>query len=257
MENARLVEDIEASLRELKATQARLIQAARLSAMGELAAAVAHQINNPLTTIVLDSELLLLNEPEDSQSQQSLGAILRAGKRAAGVVRRLLATVRTNMSNDPPQAVNLIATIEDTVGLVRAHIERESIKLYASLPQEPPPPVWAVPGELDDVWLNLLLNAHDALAGRSNAEMGIDVRYKPSDDNIEVVVWDNGPGIPDHLLNEVFKPFFTTKPVGEGTGLGLHICRQVIERVGGSITVQSVPDQGTQFFIRLPVMKRG
>jgi signal transduction histidine kinase/CheY-like chemotaxis protein len=257
MENARLVHDLEASLRELKDTQARLIQAARLSAMGELAAAVAHQINNPLTTIVLDAELLLLNEIENSDAHQSLSAILRAGKRAAGVVRRLLATVRPNTSNDPPEAVNLTATIEDTLGLVRAHIERESIKLYAQVPESILPPVWAVPGELDDVWLNLLLNAHDALAGRVNAEMGINVQYMPNDDYIEVVVWDNGPGIPDHLVHEIFKPFFTTKPVGEGTGLGLHICRQIIDRVGGSIVVQSVPEEGTQFFVRLPAMKRG
>lgn len=257
MENSRLVHDLEASLRELKETQARLIQAERLSAMGELAAAVAHQINNPLTTIVLDTELLLLREPEDTDVHQSLSAIMRAGKRAAGVVRRLLASVRPNVSADPPQAVNLTMTVEETVALVRAHIERERIKLFSNVPREPLPPVLAVPGELDDIWLNLLLNAHDALAGRANAEMGIDVHYNSPDDYIEVIVWDNGPGIPEELVEEVFKPFFTTKPVGEGTGLGLHICRQVVDRTGGSITVQTVPDKGTKFFVRLPVMKRG
>jgi signal transduction histidine kinase len=257
MDNARLVHDLEASLRELKETQARLIQTARLSAMGELAAAVAHQVNNPLTTIVLDTELLLLKEPEGTDTYNSLSAIMRAGKRAAGVVRRLLATVRPNMSSDPPQAINLITTVEETLALVRAHIEREKIKVHASLPTEPVPPVWAVPGELDDVWLNLLLNAHDALVGRQDAEMGINVRYTPNGDNVEVEVWDNGPGIPESLVNEVFKPFFTTKSLGEGTGLGLHICRQVVDRAGGEITVHTAPDQGTKFFVRLPVMKRG
>ena len=257
MENARLLHDLEASLYELKETQARLIQAERLSAMGELAAAVAHQINNPLTTIVLDTELLLLKEPDGTDNYQSLSAIMRAGKRAAGVVRRLLASVRTNMPDNPPQEVNLASTIEETVGLVRAHIERESIKLYSHLPKEPLPPILAVPGELDDVWLNLLLNAHDALVGRTNAEMGIEAHYQPADDYVEVVVWDNGPGIPDVLVEEVFKPFFTTKPVGEGTGLGLHICRQVVDRAGGSIIVETAPEQGARFFVRLPVMKRG
>jgi signal transduction histidine kinase len=257
MENARLLHDLEASLHELKDTQARLIQAERLSAMGELAAAVAHQINNPLTTIVLDTELLLLKEPDGTDNYQSLSAIMRAGKRAAGVVRRLLASVRPNMSDNPPQEVNLTATIEDTVALVRAHIEREHIKLYLRLPKEPLPLILAVPGELDDVWLNLLLNAHDALVGRADAEMGIEACYQPGDDDVEIVVWDNGPGIPESLVQEVFKPFFTTKPVGEGTGLGLHICRQVVDRAGGSITVESVPEQGAKFFVRLPVMKRG
>jgi two-component system NtrC family sensor kinase len=225
--------------------------------MGELAAAVAHQVNNPLTTIVLDTELLLLKEPEGTPTHDSLSAIMRAGKRAAGVVRRLLATVRPNMSNDPPQQINLITTIEETLALVRAHIEREKIKVHSTLPGEPVPPIWAVPGELDDVWLNLLLNAHDALSGRQNAEMGINVRYTPNDDNVEIVVWDNGPGIPENLVSEVFKPFFTTKSLGEGTGLGLHICRQVVDRVGGSIAVYTVPDEGTKFIVRLPVMKRG
>lgn len=257
MENAHLVHDLEASLRELKDTQERLIQTARLSAMGELAAAVAHQVNNPLTTIVLDAELLLLQEPEGTDNYNSLSAIMRAGKRAAGVVRRLLATVRPNMSSDPPQAVDLINTVEETLALVRAHIERERIKIYAALPDDDVPPIWAVPGELDDVWLNLLLNAYDALAGRQAAEMGINVSYTPNDDTVEVIVWDNGPGIPEDLVNEIFKPFFTTKGPGEGTGLGLHICRQVVDRAGGSITVQTVPDEGTQFFVRLPVMKRG
>ncbi|CAG0960497.1 partial Sensor protein ZraS, partial [Anaerolineae bacterium] len=196
-------------------------------------------------------------EPEGTDNYNSLSAIMRAGKRAAGVVRRLLATVRPNMSSDPPQAVDLINTVEETLALVRAHIERERIKIYAALPDDDVPPIWAVPGELDDVWLNLLLNAYDALAGRQAAEMGINVSYTPNDDTVEVIVWDNGPGIPEDLVNEIFKPFFTTKGPGEGTGLGLHICRQVVDRAGGSITVQTVPDEGTQFFVRLPVMKRG
>lgn len=74
---------------------------------------------------------------------------------------------------------------------------------------------------------------------------------------MEVKVWDNGPGIPTEIVTEIFKPFFTTKPAGEGTGLGLHICRQVVDRVGGTINVESQPEQGTTFTIRLPVTRSG
>lgn len=256
LDNARLVHDLEVSLHELKETQARLIQAARLSAMGELAAAVAHQVNNPLTTIVLDTELLLDNLALDEDSRNSLMAISRAGKRAAGVVRRLLATVRPQTSVDPV-FVDVRYTIEETVSLVRAHIDREKrVRMHLFLPPYSMPPVQAAPGELDDVWLNLLLNAHDALVGRENAEMGIRAVFDTRLDEIVVNVWDNGPGIPEKFLHEIFKPFFTTKPIGEGTGLGLHICKQIVDRIGGQIEVQSSADQGTMFTVRLPVARR-
>ncbi len=254
LENVNLVRDLEASLHELKDTQNRLIQAARLSAMGELAAAVAHQINNPLTTIVLDTELLLEKKPLDAEAAEALMAISRSGKRAASVVRRLLAMARPNTPDIPRTAIDVIYTIEEIIALVRPHIEREGIRLLLQLPQAALPAVWAVPGELDDVWLNLILNAHDVLAGQANAEIGIATGYDHVSGIIDVSIWDNGPGIPQDVVGEIFKPFFTTKPVGEGTGLGLHICRQVIDRVGGVITVQT-SSEGTQFKVRLPIMR--
>ncbi len=255
LENASLVHDLAASLQELRDTQERLVQTARLSAMGELAAAVAHQINNPLTTILVDTELMLLDETPTSRNYKSLTAISRAGKRAAGVVRRLLATARPTEENAPIEPIDVTDNIEGILSLVKHHIESDHIQVIPNLPQEKLPPVWAVQGQLDDIWLNLLLNAHDALIGRAGAQVGIEAAYKPGDDWLEVTVWDNGPGIPQDIVDEIFKPFFTTKPVGEGTGLGLHICRQVIEQVGGIISVNSVPEKGTHFLVRLPVKK--
>jgi signal transduction histidine kinase len=254
LENAGLYSELQASLQELQATQARLIQAARLSAMGELAAAVAHQINNPLTTILSDSELLLEHSQPHTPQYESVSAIVRASKRAKAVVRRLLAAVRT-VEPSGFDTVNVIATIEETLALVRPYIEREKMRLHQRLPDGKLPPIRAIPGELDDVWLNLLLNAHDALTGRPNPELGIQVEYLPARGVIEVQVWDNGPGIPPEISEEIFKPFFTTKPPGEGTGLGLHIARQIIDRVGGAISVESMPDVGTRFFVSLPVLR--
>jgi signal transduction histidine kinase len=254
LENARLLHDLEASLTELKATQARLIQAERLSAMGELAAAVAHQVNNPLTTIVLDTELLLSSSP-DSENHQILLAISRAGKRAAAVVRRLLLAVRPQDDQTPPAPVQVITSIEDTVALVKSHIERDGIRVVMQMPVTATPEVMAVPGELEDVWLNLLLNAHDALKGRSSPMIHVSAHYESEEQVIRVIVSDNGPGIPDAIQTKIFDPFFTTKPVGEGTGLGLHICKQVVQRVGGMIGVQSAAEQGARFVVTLPVQK--
>lgn len=255
LENANLVHDLERSLQELKDAQERLVETARLSAMGELAAVVAHQINNPLTTILVDTEMMLLDESPDSRNYESLTAVSRAGKRAAGVVRRLLATARPTEEDAPIERIDVLDTIEGTLSLVRNHIEQDNIRVVPQLPAESFPPVLAVQGQIDDIWLNLLLNAHDALAGRPGAEIGIQAEYLSEDAAIEVIVWDNGPGIPTHILDEIFKPFFTTKPVGEGTGLGLHICRQVIERVGGTIMAENTPEGGAYFTVRLPVEK--
>ncbi|PJF40471.1 MAG: GAF domain-containing protein [Chloroflexi bacterium] len=253
LENARLVHDLETSLQELTDTQERLVQTARLSAMGELAAAVAHQINNPLTTILVDTEMMLLDEPEGTQNYRALSAIMRAGKRASGVARRLLAIARPNDDNARPQPIDVVDTIEGVLALVRAHIERDRIQITAKLPDEPLPAVWAVVGSIDDIWLNLLLNAHDALIGHEDAQIVIQVNYDKEKSNmIEVCVSDNGPGIPAEIIDEVFNPFFTTKPVGQGTGLGLHICRQMVERIGGNISVKSVFGEGTSFLVQLP-----
>jgi len=257
LSNSYLLHDLERSFRELKDTQDRLVQTARLSAMGELAAAVAHQINNPLTTIMVDSEMMLLDESPDSQNYKSLQAIHRAGKRASGVARRLLAISRPNDPESPPERIDVVETIQGVLSLVKAHIERDHIQIISQLPDEPLPPVWAVQGQLDDIWLNLLLNAHDALMGCDDAQLGISASYTPDADYLQVLVWDNGPGIPEKIIENVFKPFFTTKPVGEGTGLGLHICRQTAERVGGSITVESTVGKGARFLVLLPVKRGG
>jgi signal transduction histidine kinase len=253
LENARLVHDLERSLQDLKDAQDRLVIAERLSAMGELAAAVAHQINNPLTTIVVDTELLLLDEPQESRNYTVLAAIAHAGKRAAGVARRLLAIARPHEPDSEPGLLDVVETIKGVVSLVKSHLERSRVQIRTILPSEPLPPVYAVQGQLDDVWLNLILNAHDAMAGWEDARIHVELNYTPGDTNLYVTVRDNGPGIPQEIQSEIFKPFFTTKPVGEGTGLGLHIVRQVIERVNGEILVDSAPGKGTRFVVRLPV----
>jgi signal transduction histidine kinase/CheY-like chemotaxis protein len=253
LENANLVRDLESSFQELKNAQDRLVQAARLSAMGELAAVVAHQINNPLTTIIVDTELMLLDTPEDSPNHKSLTAISRAGKRAANVARRLLAIARPGDDSGAIDLIDVVDTIKGVLSLVQTHIERGNVRVFTKLPEEPLPPVAAAKGRLDDVWLNLIMNAYDALGEQDKGQIAVEVALTADSKSIEVTIADNGPGIPPEIRDEIFSPFFTTKPVGDGTGLGLHVCREVVENVGGRISVDSKLNKYTRFTVWLPV----
>lgn len=256
LDNARLYRDLEISLEELHRTQSKLVQTARLSAMGELAAAVAHQINNPLTTVLGEAEMVLQDLPEEDINQAALQAILRAGRRALEVVRRLLTMARHEPVEEVLEALDINESIQNTLTLVKSHVQQGSIKLEVRLTDNLPL-VWGIRGQLEDVWLNLLLNARDAVADREAPQIGIMTSPRPHQEMVEVMVWDNGVGIPENQLSEIFKPFVTTKPVGEGTGLGLHICRQIIEKCHGSIMVESVYNEGTEFIVRLPVYRDG
>ncbi|MBN1200887.1 MAG: GAF domain-containing protein [Anaerolineae bacterium] len=250
--NARLYRDLELSLEELHRTQSKLVQTARLSAMGELAAAVAHQINNPLTTILVDTELILSDLSPDDPSAEALEAISRAGKRAHEVVRRLLGMARQHPPEELLEPLDINQTIRNTLMLVQSHIQQGSVSLSIRLANDLPLAV-GIRGQLEDVWLNLLLNARDAVVDQPSPQIAIATRYNESKARVEVVVWDNGIGVAEDQQKLIFQPFFTTKPAGEGTGLGLHICQQIVEKCKGSIIVQSAYNEGTRFITYLPV----
>lgn len=250
--NARLYRDLELSLEKLRLTQSKLVQTARLSAMGELAAAVAHQINNPLTTILGDTEMVLLDLNESDPNVEALQAVSRAGKRAHEVVRRLLAMARQHPLDETIEEVDVNETVQNTLTLVKSHVMQGSVTLVTELDANLPR-VAAIRGQLEDVWLNLLLNARDAVANRPDSRIGIRSCPDPDGRHVRVEVWDNGAGIAPEHRAQIFDPFFTTKPIGEGTGLGLHICQQIVEKCKGSITCESEYNQGTRFTITLPV----
>ncbi len=250
IENARLYHDLGQSLKELRQTQATLVQAARLSTMGELAAVVAHQINNPLTTIMVDAEIILQDLPVENPIHESVTAIYRSGQRAHAVVKRLLSTARRGSPADALQLIDVYQTICNTLELVTTHIERSRVKLKIDLHENESGYTQAAPGHLEDLWLNLLLNARDALVNLPDAT--ISVRNQRKGDFVEVTISDNGPGIPSEHLEHIFDPFFTTKPAGEGTGLGLYICKQIVDQCGGKIEVETKLKYGTKFLVRLP-----
>ncbi len=252
LENARLVRDLQQSLAKQKVMQGQLVRAARLSALGELSAVVAHQINNPLTTILGDAEILVQDLPADDLNRESAMAILRAGQRAKKVVERMLIMTRVEVETQPQ---NINRTIEETLDLVGPQIAQQQIRLVVDLDSNIPP-IQAIPGQLEDVWMNLLLNASDAILQKNAGDGCISVQSRLIDGGrtIEVQIEDNGIGIPEDQIDQLFDPFYTTKPRGKGTGLGLYVCRQAVMDLHGEIALDSVSGRGTRVTVRLPTI---
>ena len=246
--NSLILDELAVSLTNLHETRERLSRAARLSVAGEIAAGVAHQINNPLTTVVAQVYLLMKRLPTDHQGFKHAESIKQAAYRAGSVVQRMLDFGRPIPFVHQPLDVN--ESLKTAISLVRAQIEPHIAQIKVELAPELPP-VKGSSQHLEDVWLNLLLNARDALTSRDHGIIGVTTRLNEDNNTITIIIEDNGPGISSEDMIRVFDPFFTTK--SHGTGLGLAICQDVIVKHNGTIVVNSVEDQGTTFTINLPV----
>lgn len=251
LENAHLVRDLQRSLDQQAAMQGHLVRAARLSALGELSAMIAHQINNPLTTILADAEMLVQDLGGERPEHASARAILRAGQRAKQVVEHVLSMAR---GDERARPLNVNETIHETMLLLGPQIRQQGIALELDL-AEALPPVLSSPSQLEDVWMNLLINARDAVMQHKSAHGQIQMQTSLAEDGkmLEVSVADNGAGIAPEDAARVFDPFFTTKPHGKGTGLGLYICQQIVADHGGDIQLTSNLGEGTTVLVRLPV----
>jgi two-component system NtrC family sensor kinase len=236
---------VERDITEELRLQEQLVQTERLSAIGELVAGVAHEINNPLQTVVGSVELMLEDHPS-AAARQDLETVRREAARAAQIVRSLLAFVRRGTSDRAPVDVNEI--VQQAVSLRAFQIQQKAITLTVDL-VEAPVVVRGSRDELQQVVMNLLLNAEQAVdtGGRG----AVAIRTSSSGGHHVVEVADNGPGVGDELRGRIFEPFFTTKPVGEGTGLGLSISHGIAAGHGG--TLELVPsERGAAFRLLLP-----
>jgi two-component system NtrC family sensor kinase len=251
--NGRLLATVE----RLKSTQAQLLQAEKLSAIGQLVAGVAHELNNPLTSVIgyaqlLQEELRESAEGEAQRPQQlahDLRRIAEESERAAKIVRNLLAFARRQSA---ARAEQDIADMMNRVLALRAYEFRlNAIELETAF--EPGlPPILGDGGQLQQALLNLLLNAEQAMRARTVRRIRVGARRVPEADGVELFIADSGHGIPDENLRRIFDPFFTTREVGEGTGLGLSICYGIVRDHGGQISVESRVGQGTTFKLLLP-----
>lgn len=237
----------EQDLTDKRNMDAILAQSEKMAAVGQLAAGIAHEINNPLTVILANAQLLQRDLTGNLDALEAVDLIFKAGTRALQVVRNLLNFARKEQFD--LKATDINATIQHALEMLRHEtLERDAEIIFE--PAEHLPLIKASPDNMQGVWLNILLNAMDSI-GEAKAKIRISTSQTGSE--IRVVISDNGLGISPENLKRIFDPFFTTKGAGRGTGLGLSICHRVIKQHGGHIMVDSLKDQGTTFTIVLPV----
>jgi two-component system NtrC family sensor kinase len=232
-----------------KRLEQQIIQSERLAAMGQMIGGFAHELNNPLTSILGMAELLQ-EGPSSEGARKQIVILHQQARRAAEIVQNLQYFAR------PPapghSQVNLNELVQRTVQM-QAYPLRKSNITVDFLPEPSIPAIVADPNQLMQVFLNLLLNAEQAI--RETHEKGtIRVRLERKPDAVWIVFQDNGPGISPENLAHIFDPFFTTKRPGRGTGLGLSICKTVLREHGGNIEAASAPGGGAVFTITLPVV---
>jgi PAS domain S-box-containing protein len=235
---------------QVQRQQEALLQQEKLAAMSSMLASVAHELNNPLTSIVLQAELLR-EDLRDSPLAEPATEITQAAARCERLVRQFLTLARQH----PPErtAVALNTLVAETVELLAYPFRVDNVAVHLHLDDQVPP-LWADPHQLQQVLINLLTNAQQALRAASGArDIICTTQYDPAQHRITLAVTDTGPGIPPALQARIFEPFFTTKPPGVGTGLGLPLCRGIVEAHGGALGVASEVGHGATFRLTLPV----
>jgi PAS domain S-box-containing protein len=231
-----------------KRLEQQVIQSERLAAMGQMIGGFAHELNNPLTSILGMTELLQDSETSET-SRKQLVSLHQQARRAAEIVQNLQYFARPPAPGRSP--VNLSELIQRTLHLQAYPLRKSNITV--DFLQEPTlPPVMADPNQLMQVFLNLILNADQAI--RENRDKGtIRIRLGRNPNSVWVMFQDDGPGIAPEVLPHIFDPFFTTKRPGRGTGLGLSICKTLLREHNGNIEAATAPDGGAVFTITLPV----
>jgi PAS domain S-box-containing protein len=225
-------------------------RAANLSAAGEIATGVAHQINNPLTAIIAQSHLIQKRLDADSPLHQNIRVVMDAAYRAGAVAQRMLEFAQ--IAHYDFDVVDVNNSARYAIELVRAQLEPDSAQLHVDLADDLPL-IYGSQHHLEDLWLNLILNARDAIQDTQSAQITVSSALDEAGSFVEVTVQDNGRGIPHDNLEQIFDPFFTTK--SHGNGLGLAVCRDIIIKHGGDIQVESQEGQGTTLRVQLPIIK--
>jgi len=248
-ENARLYASARDSLVRLRETQAQLVQAAKMSALGQLVSGVAHELNNPLSVIVGYGQLLLAREVP-AAVLRPIELMVAQADRMAKIVRNLLLFARQRPAERMP--VNLNEVLDQTLALRLNQMQISAIAVDKKFARGLPS-VLADPHQLEQVFLNLLLNAEQAmLEAKHGGRIILTTGVTRDGRSVYAEVIDDGPGIPHEALPHVFEPFFTTKTVGTGTGLGLSVSYGIVEEHGGHLVVDSRPGR-TVFRLELPV----
>ncbi len=241
-------QDLQISHQELEKAQASLIRTEKLASLGQLAAGVAHEINNPLGTITIFAHLILKSLPPDDPRRQDVQMIIDEANRTKEIVQGLLSFARETKMR--PGATNINQLLEEVLALVVNQSLFHNIVIHKELAANLPA-IYADGTQLKQVFLNIILNAAEAMNG--SGDLFIRSQFDDANRQIVIAIRDTGPGIDSEVLNKIFDPFFTTKE--KGTGLGLAISYGIIERHHGRIDVETEPGKGSTFIIRLPMLE--
>ncbi len=248
-----LEEEVQKKTTEIIKSQEQLINAEKLASLGRMAAGVAHELNSPLTGIVTFAHIMLKRTPpENTQDTEDLKVIIEQTERCAKIVKELLGFSRKAESEKG--LVNINVLIENTLSMLKNQTKFYNIAFNVMLDKSIPQ-INVDTNQIQQVLLNLLLNACDAMNEKGTIAIA---SRKVEDDSrkfAEIELTDTGPGIPEHIKSRIFEPFFTTKPTGKGTGLGLSVSYGIIKKHEGQIFVKSEMGHGASFFIRLPIQE--
>ncbi|OGP73053.1 MAG: hypothetical protein A2V86_17195 [Deltaproteobacteria bacterium RBG_16_49_23] len=245
-----LEQRVQERTRELQEVQDQLIRAGKMAALGELAAGVAHEINNPLTGVLTFSSLILKKLEENHPWKKDMENIVQQTTRCRNIVKGLLDFARQRKPDKKEWDIHFL--IDRTVTLVENQARFQNIKIVKELKADMP--MLSVDGDqIQQVFMNIIINAADAIGGNGGT---LTIKTESHDKIAEISFTDTGCGMSKEHLSKIFTPFFTTKETGKGTGLGLAITYGIVQSHGGDIEVASETGKGSTFRIKLPVEKR-
>jgi signal transduction histidine kinase len=254
--NSLLYENIEEQVRqrtkEVVDIQKQLIHAEKLATVGTLAGGVAHEINNPLTAILTNVQMLLTSGTvNDTLDKESLELIEEATKRCRTIVQKLMAYARKPLETTEVSKISLLDVLKNVTAFIGYQLEQDNIKVITKTKEGSEYLVMGNRNELEQVLTNIFLNGRDAIK-KIKKSGAIEISFSENGENIKVDIKDGGAGMPKEIVSKIFDPFFTTKDVGKGVGLGLSICQAIIEKHKGTIAFKTELNKGTVFTIRLP-----
>ena len=243
------VEELKKAYRQLDETKTQLVDSEKLAAIGRLLAGIAHEINNPLTSILGYSEMLLQSDMK-SELKEDLTTVFHEAQRCRKIVQDLLTFARR--SRPITERADIGTLIDQTLESLALEVEKNSVRVkknYGAYPS-----IYVDPMQIQQVFMNIVKNAIQAME-KTTKEKQIEITISmPTAQSLRIVFSDSGPGINKEDLDRIFEPFFTTKGIGKGTGLGLSLSYGIVQQHGGSLLVESQKGKGTSFIIEIPAV---
>ncbi len=248
-----LEEELARKTELLKSTQKQQIHTEKLASLGRMAAGVAHELNSPLTGIIVFSNLMLQRlSPEDTLNREDTKVIIEQAEKCSQIISNLLKFSRSIPTKKSD--IDMNQTIEKVLHIIKNQSKFHNVVMENRLNSDLPF-IEGDSSQIEQVFLNLLINASDAMNDKGKILIQTNQVNENRKDYLVIEFTDEGPGIPEEHLDKLFEPFFTTKSEDKGTGLGLSVSQGIVQKHGGKIYVKSKPGEGASFFVQLPIKK--